>query len=152
MREETLALCRSFRPDFAVFAAAVLDFEPVSVGSGKTSSKAGWTIRLKPAPKIIDAVGKRFPSVGKVGFKLEWKKPGPVGRDRLARKRLREGGLEALVLNFLPEIGEDRHPAYLYSGEQKPEIARRKSEIARWISRALGKSWKVRIRAAKTGG
>lgn len=150
MHAGVLKLCRDFKPDYAVFAAAVLDFQPARVGKGKTSSSSRWSLDLKPTPKIIDDVGKRFPAVKRVGFKLEWKAQTSTARDRFARRTMRTKGLDALVLNYLSEMSADisgkTHPAYLYSGQDKPVQAKRKPEIAGWISRFLAKDWKLRAR------
>ncbi len=137
MHAEVMKQCRASRPDYAVFAAAVLDFQPVSVGKGKTSSSSGWTLKLKPTKKIIDDVGKRFPAIKRVGFKLEWKAQASAARDRFARANMKKKGLDALCLNYLSEISGKKHPAYLYSGEGKPVLAGTKSQIASWITRLV---------------
>jgi phosphopantothenoylcysteine synthetase/decarboxylase len=146
MHTEVLRLCRDFKPDYAVFAAAVLDFQPARVSQGKTSSKGRWTLELKPTPKIIDDVGERFPEVKRVGFKLEWKPRSAAARDRFARRILKRKGLDALCLNFLSEISGRKHPAYLYAGEDKPVTASTKPQIAKAISRFLAKGWSARDR------
>jgi hypothetical protein len=91
---------------------------------------------LRPTPKIIDAVGRRYPRVRRIGFKLEWEKK---KRDwpSWAKARLREQGLDALCLNFLSQIRGTKHPAYLFDGEGKAKKARSKKEIAAWISRQI---------------
>lgn len=144
MHGKVLDLCRDFKPDYAVFAAAVLDFQPVKVGKGKTSSSGNWTLELKPTPKIVDDVGKRYPGIRKVGFKLEWKALGDTARDKFARRILAAKELDALCLNFLSEIDGKSHPAYLYAGDSPPVKAKRKTEIAAWITRFLAKDWKAR--------
>ena len=136
METEVLRLCRAFRPDFAVFSAAVLDFEPVSVRPGKRSSRSGWTVRLRPTPKIIDRVGRRFPGIRRIGFKLEWAS-GRTDWTAWASRRMREQGLEALCLNFLSEIEGKRHPARLFSRDGKSAQAPTKEAIARWITRRV---------------
>jgi phosphopantothenoylcysteine decarboxylase / phosphopantothenate---cysteine ligase len=144
MHARVLELCRDFKPDYAVFAAAVLDFQPVRVGKAKTRSTGRWTLELKPTPKIIDDVGKKFPAIGRVGFKLEWKAQPPKARDRFARRTMKDKGLQALCLNYLSEISGRRHPAYLYAGDGRPAQATRKSDIAFWITRFLAKDSKAR--------
>lgn len=133
MRRETHNLCRTFKPDFVVFSAAVLDFIPVRVEKGKVSSKTkAWTIRLKPSPKIIDEIGRKFPAVRRVGFKLQWDE-----KERAAKfgeKVLREKKLDGLVLNYLARVKNDRHPALLFAVGKRPKKARTKKEIAAWIA------------------
>lgn len=137
MHREVLRLCRSFRPDCAVFAAAVLDFRPARVARGKLSSKTrSWTLRLVPTPKILDDVGRRHPRIRRIGFKLEWDAKRGKARDDFARALIEKKGLAGLCLNFLPEIGGGRHLAYLYDGAAlAPVTATTKKEIARWIVR-----------------
>lgn len=137
MHEAVLSLCRSFRPTHAVFTAAVLDFTPVHRRKGKVSSKLKtWTIRLKPTPKIIGEVARRFPMVKRVGFKLEWEPSGKNRKEKLARHLLEENGLDAVCINYLSEIQreENKHPAYLFSKEGEISRANSKAQIAAWIS------------------
>ena len=138
MHDAVLDLCRSFRPTHAVFTAAVLDFTPVRRLKGKVSSKLKtWTIHLKPTPKIIDEVARKFPKIKRVGFKLEWEGAGSRRKETLARRLLGGKGLDAVCINYLSEIqqaGKGGHPAYLFSSDGKSFRADSKAEIARWIS------------------
>jgi len=131
MRAEMLSLCKSFRPDVVIFSAAVLDFIPKQKKSGKVSSRGTWTIELKPSPKIIDEVARKFPRAKRIGFKLQWEKKNP---QKFGAKLLEEKGLHGLVLNYLPEIKKGSHPALLFTPGKKPFPAKTKREIARWIS------------------
>jgi len=131
MRAEMLSLCKSFRPDVVIFAAAVLDFVPKQKKTGKVSSKGTWTLELKPSPKIIDEVARKFPRAKRIGFKLQWEKKSP---EKLGQKLLEEKGLHGLVLNYLPDIKKGSHPALLFTTGQKPVKAKTKKEIARWIA------------------
>jgi len=134
MRERMLALCKTFKPDFIVFSAAVLDFVPEKKQFGKVSSKGGWTLRLKPSPKIVDEVARRYPSAKRIGFKLEWKKRSLASAKRYGAKLLKEKNLHALCLNYLSEIREGGHPALLFTRDEAPVVAKSKKEIARWIA------------------
>jgi phosphopantothenoylcysteine synthetase/decarboxylase len=136
MHAEVMRLCRTFRPQFAVFTAAVLDFAPVKKLAGKVSSaKKRWNITLRPTPKIIDDVGRRFPGVIRIGFKLEWKRGTAKAMHRFAMRNIEKKGLDALCLNFLSEIGGGRHPAQLITRDGKVHLAKTKAGIARWIAR-----------------
>ena len=134
MRSSVMRLCREFRPDVAVFSAAVLDFAPVKARAGKVSSRTGWTIRLRPTPKIIDEVGRKYPAVRRVGFKLEWKKSSEAAARRDAKQILTSKGLDALCLNYLSELTGSTHPAILMDNAGNWQAARSKPEIARWIA------------------
>lgn len=140
MRQVTMRLCREFKPQVAVFAAAVLDFEPETKESGKiSSSRKHWTIRLKPTPKIIEDVGKRFPKIKRIGFKLEWDRMGKDAREEFAKQKIRSGNLSGLCLNFLPEISGSKHVAYWFPREGEEKKLSTKKEIAREIAKAIGK-------------
>jgi phosphopantothenoylcysteine decarboxylase / phosphopantothenate---cysteine ligase len=116
MLKATLSLCRSFRPHVAIFSAAVLDFAPPCTAPGKVSSaRKTWNIRLVPTPKIIDVVGRKFPSTRRIGFKLEWIRPDAEEMERMALSYLEKKKLEALCVNYLSEIRAKRHPISIYT-------------------------------------
>lgn len=143
MHSRVMRLCRDFRPDYVVFSAAVLDFEPVRVAKGKvSSSRKRWSIHLKPAPKIIDEVGTKFPSIKRIGFKLEAKKKSKAGA--FGRKILEQKKLDALCLNFLPEIKNGLHPAYLFNGVEMARV-QRKQQIVNWISSWIVKDFRRQL-------
>jgi phosphopantothenoylcysteine synthetase/decarboxylase len=138
MHAAVMKLCKKFRPDFGVFTAAVLDFTPEKTRVGKVSSSVKrWEVKLKPTPKIIDDVGKKFPSVKKIGFKLEWKRGREKATKLFAMKNIRAKKLDALCLNFLSEIRDGRHPAQLITKEGDVEPVSSKREIASWIARYI---------------
>lgn len=153
MHATVMQTCRSFRPDFAVFAAAVLDFAPAKIRVGKVSSgEPSWQLTLKPTRKIIDDVGRRFPRVRRFGFKLEWKKPqGLAAVRRLAARTIREKKLEALCLNFLPEISGSKHLAFLLSRDGTEGRAQSKSEIAAWITDYIRRISRAVVRGTDSG-
>ncbi|MCB0403458.1 MAG: hypothetical protein KDD51_01635 [Bdellovibrionales bacterium] len=125
-------LCRQFKPDYVVFSAAVLDFVPAECLEGKVTSKGDWTVRLKPSPKIIDEVAARFPTIKRIGFKLEWEPQ--ADKMDWGAKLLSEKGLDVLCLNYLSQINKKAHPALLFSRKQKPARAKTKKEIADWLT------------------
>jgi phosphopantothenoylcysteine synthetase/decarboxylase len=136
MRDSVLSMCRKFRPDIVIFSAAVLDFEPARQEKGKVSSAVkNWSIKLKPTSKIIDEVGKKFPGVCRVGFKLEWERKEGKEAYRQAIEILEEKKLDALVLNFLSEIGKRKHPAVFVSRDGEIAEVSTKEEIARVLQR-----------------
>lgn len=144
MEKATLKLCQSFVPDAAVFSAAVLDFAPAKVLDSKVKSKSNWVIKLKPTRKIIDQVGKKFPRVRRIGFKLEWKAATSSAGERdekrvlsLGLKLIDQKKLEMLVLNFLSEIKGTSHPAVLFARDGSIQMANSKKEIAQAITQYL---------------
>ena len=134
MADEVMHLCKVFKPDVAIFSAAVLDFEPKKISEGKVSSaKKEWVIRLKPTRKIIDEVGERFPAIARIGFKLEWEAMNRAEIRKYGQKKLKDQGLEGLLLNFLPQITKAKHPGYFFTHDG-PEI---KVESKLEISKAI---------------
>lgn len=93
-------------------SAAVGDFRPERVEAGKVGSAEEWTIRLVPAPKIVDEVKPLHPEILLVKFKLE------VGRTREellaigAASRARSAA-DLIVVNDRATFTAERHPALL---------------------------------------
>ncbi len=135
MLAAVLKLCSSFRPDFVIFSAAVLDFEPEKILKGKTSSKSSWTIRLKPTAKIIDQVKKKFPKIKRVGFKLEAGRMDPKKAAAFAQAKATDQDLFALCLNYRADISNGMHRALIWDRNSnllvntKREIAERLIKI-----------------------
>jgi len=108
--EENLIDC-----DVFIAAAAVSDFTVAEVGSvtengsivergSKISSTSEATLKLKPAPKIINQAKEHNPAIYLVGFKAEYN----VSRDELvesAKRRMRESGADLMVANDVAEAG-----------------------------------------------
>lgn len=133
---ETLNLCESFKPDYAVFAAAVLDFRPQKFDRSKKTSRSHWKITLIPNPKIIDEVGHLYPSIKRIGFKLETEKPSEVDFEKKARRLLKRKKLEGICMNFFQDIGKKKHQAWFFSERGKKKLST-KSQIADWIVRFI---------------
>lgn len=130
MHEEVLKASRRFKPSWGIFSAAVLDFEPVKVKAGKVSSDLSrWTIELRPAPKILDDVARRFPSMKRIGFKLEAKRRSERSAKEFARSYRTRKGLEVLCYNEVQKIGQRDHRA-LILGEKSEWRAKGKTKVA----------------------
>lgn len=138
MLRAVLQVCKSQKIDWAIFSAAVLDFVPTKKRSGKVSSKTkSWTIALKPTPKIIDVVGKRYPKIKKVGFKLEWDIKKGKALDSFAGHWIDRRKLQYLLVNFLPQIHGEKHRAMLFDRDLRHITLTSKSQIAKEMARAL---------------
>ena len=123
--------CKGFKPHFAVFSAAVLDFQPKKVLAGKVSSKnQDWVVRLVPTPKIIDEVGMQFPKIKRIGFKLEWDSKRGRNLQEFAMDLIEKKALTAVCVNFLSQIRTDSHPCWLFEKDKKAKKLRNKKEIA----------------------
>lgn len=123
--------CRRFRPKVAIFSAAVLDFEPAKRERTKVAStRSSWVLKLRPTPKIIDSVGKKFPEIQRIGFKLETKRRAGKSLEKFAMTYLRQKQLHGLCVNFSNQISEKAHHAYLFDTTGRRVSARSKDEIA----------------------
>lgn len=135
MCEEVLKACRTFKPDYAVFSAAVLDFKPKTTSKGKVkSSNKVWSVHLVPTPKIIDEVDRLFPKVKKVGFKLEWGIKKGQALEKFAARIIKQKNLEALCLNFLPLITKESHPGWIINKKGNIQKGSTKRELAKLLS------------------
>ncbi len=142
MRSSTLKLCQSFKPDYFLPAAAVLDFVPRKTQTGKTSSTNKiWKLELVPTKKIIDEVQKKFPGIKRFGFKLEVGNFTPARIKAHALQIMKKKELEGLCLNFLNEISGKKHPAYIFSNDTgNSKKATTKKQIAALIVKTI-KGW-----------
>jgi phosphopantothenoylcysteine decarboxylase / phosphopantothenate---cysteine ligase len=118
--------------DVFIAAAAVSDFTVEKSGT-KISSSSDQTLKLKPAPKIINQAKEHNPAVYLVGFKAEY----GVSRDQMvesAKKRMRESGADLMVANDVAEagagFGSDQNKVVLVDDEIWDVPLSTKEEIA----------------------
>jgi phosphopantothenoylcysteine synthetase/decarboxylase len=137
MKRAVLRACKTHRPDYGVFAAAVLDFVPARRKSGKVTSSKTWKITLVPTPKIIDAVDRVRPRMKKIGFKLEAKRLSGQRLKNFAEKKMQEKRLSGLCVNFFSEISRKGHFASCFDSNGKMYRATTKASIAQWIARQI---------------
>jgi phosphopantothenoylcysteine decarboxylase / phosphopantothenate---cysteine ligase len=120
--------------DFDVFiaAAAVSDFTVAESGS-KISSATEETLKLKPAPKIINQAKEHNPALYLVGFKAEYNVSGNELVES-AKKRMREAGADLMVANDVAEtgagFGSDQNKVFLVDDEVWDVPLSTKEEIA----------------------
>lgn len=130
--------------DVIIHAAAVSDYMPVKVSSGKIRSGArSLTVRLKGTPKLIAGIRKKAKRAFLVMFKLEAGK----SKERLldsAYRAMLDAGAELVVANNAEDVSETRHKAYIVdlgkkiiAVETKKELAKRLLEV---ISKKIGES------------
>ena len=130
MRDAVIRLSKTKKPQLGIFSAAVLDFEPVRVKGKVSSSKTEWVIRLRPAPKILDEVGAKFPKMKRVGFKLETQSRSLKQISDFSLNYLKKKKLDFLVYNQLSEVSSAKHTAYLFSKDGSYIVAKSKKQIA----------------------
>lgn len=135
MFDAILKLCQTFRPDFAIFSAAVLDFEPQKKEPKKvSSSRDRWVVEFVPTRKIIDQVGISYPSIKRIGFKLEWDLKKGKDLSNFAQKLLDKKNYHAVCINFLSQIRRRNHPMWILTRDGKIKKVNTKQQIAREIT------------------
>lgn len=118
--------------DIFISAAAVSDFAVEKAGS-KISSSDDVTLKLKPAPKIINQAKKYNPNLFLVGFKAEY----DVSPDVLvesAKLRMTESGADLMVANDVAVegagFGSDQNKVLIVDDEVLDVPLSTKEEIA----------------------
>jgi phosphopantothenoylcysteine decarboxylase/phosphopantothenate--cysteine ligase len=125
--------------DGAVLAAAVADFEPTEVASGKRRSEGDWSVTLRPTAKVIDELRADRPGLHIVGFKLE---SGVEHAALMATASERASRHGACVANHSEdyvarEHGTARHIAWLAAPGRDPERLEGKRAIAEGVAHHL---------------
>jgi phosphopantothenoylcysteine decarboxylase/phosphopantothenate--cysteine ligase len=131
-RDAVLAELAAGAYSAAVFSAAVADYRPRQVRSGKTPSGGALShLELVPTEKVVDLVRERFPDLHMVTFKYQegvsHEDLMAVGRERLARL----GGRGSVVANRGEETGPaGEQVAWLLGPDGEPRRAVGKPAIA----------------------
>lgn len=110
LKKIILAELKSNRYDIVIHSAAVSDYRPGRIISGKIKSGLKiLSLRLIPTIKIIDLLRKAAPGSLLVGFKLE---PNADKKDsiRKARSLIRRAGLDLVVAN---SFSRGKYAAYI---------------------------------------
>ncbi len=127
--EEMQAALRRYAPraDAVVMAAAVCDFAPRALRTGKAQRKQAWTLKLRATPDIIGTLPRR-PGQVRVGFAVE-------SRDLLARARrkLQAKRLDLIVAQPLERGGapfgrQAVTAVLLAAGGARPRLLKRVSK------------------------
>ncbi len=121
--------------DWGIFTAAVADFKPEKVYKGKLSSRINHLdLKLKPTPKMVEEVRKKYPQLKTVTFKYEEN----VSHEELikiAKKPFsKKGGPQMVVANRAEEFKPDgTQVAWLIHPKNEPSKHVGKENIANAI-------------------
>ena len=120
--------------DVLIMAAAVADFQPVSVTEGKIPRDQANQIELhlRPTPDLVAMMARRRrPDQRVIAFALEE----PQHLAQRAAEKLRRKGVDAIVANPLNTIDTDTiTPLWLTSaGHRETADAMFKVDFARWL-------------------
>lgn len=120
-----------------VFSAAVADYQPETVYTGKLSSgQADLQITLKPTQKVLSQVLQAFPDLTTISFKFE----AGLSHEQLmeiARQRLQAGS--AVVIANRAEEQQTEQIAWLLENQAEPVRLAGKPQIAAAIRDALAR-------------
>jgi phosphopantothenoylcysteine decarboxylase/phosphopantothenate--cysteine ligase len=119
-------------PDFAIFSAAVADYQPEQMLAGKTPSGKELNLRLIPTAKVIEMVRENFPDLYMMTFKYQ---EGISHAELMTIAQERLGKYQAVVANRGEEQGESGEQiAYLLTHAQPPVRLVGKGGIAEAIA------------------
>jgi len=112
--------------DVAIVPAALSDFE-MEEAEGKISSDGPISLRMRPAPKVLPLICGRCGFV--IGFKAESGND-PDKLEGMARCRMREYGLGAMVANDISSAGAGRSSALILTNGSTEAFEGPKSALA----------------------
>ena len=119
---------------YGIFSAAVADYQPKQVFSGKIESGGALSkIDLIPTQKVISQVKAKFPNLGMITFKYQEN----VSHEKLidiARQRLNQGYQMVVANRGEEHQSEGAQVAYLVTQADRPIKVVGKQEIARAIA------------------
>ena len=130
-RFETVAdlveMVRGIDHDAVIVPAALADFAPHDIASGKIPSDEGFGLELDPVPKVLPLIRGRCGVV--IGFKAEsgLTRQGLVDR---ARSRLELYDLAAVVANDVDVVGRTSSAAILVTRDDATDISGTKAEVS----------------------
>ena len=113
--------------DAVLVPAALADFAPHDIASGKIPSDEGFGLELDPVPKVLPLIRRRCAVV--IGFKAEsgLTRQGLVDR---ARSRLELYDLAAVVANDVDVVGRTSSAAILVTRDDATDISGTKAEVS----------------------
>lgn len=116
--------------DLVIVPAALADFTPEKKVDGKIPSGKGFTMKLKPVPKVLPLIRERCENV--IGYKAE----SGLSRSDLVKKargRLEEYDLMACVANDVDSAGKTSASMILVTKDEATDITGSKSVISDMI-------------------
>jgi len=129
-------LCADARtaPDAILHAAAVSDYAPRPVRGKVGSGKARWTVALRPLPKVVARLCRRYSRARLALFKLE-SGIGVAELMRRARAAARRAGAQAVFANRLEDVEAEHHGFLLDVATGRTDEATTRTDAARLLVR-----------------
>jgi len=124
--------------DLLIMAAAVADYRPAAVTTGKLASDktAGMSIELKPTPDLVaGCASRKQPQQRVVAFALEE----AAQLEARAVAKMQRKGVDAIVANPLAtmDAGDIDATVFFADGRKQPAGRRSKTDFADWLVDAL---------------
>ncbi|MEM2192230.1 MAG: phosphopantothenoylcysteine decarboxylase, partial [Candidatus Hadarchaeales archaeon] len=124
------------KPHLIICAAAPQDFTVADRSPTKLRHEEEMTLKLKPAPRILDDVRDVAPEAFIVGFKAEWAVD-DHSLAEIARRKLEANRLDVVVANDLARpgagFGTDTNEVVIATKTQTLSLKGTKEEIAKTI-------------------
>ncbi len=125
--KDLVSMVDSIDHDAVLVPAALADFTPHEIASGKIPSDNGFSLDLDSVPKVLPLIRSKCNVV--VGFKAE----SGLSRQELvdkARTRLDKYGLSAVVANDIDVVGRTSSSAILVTDTEAKDISGTKAEVS----------------------
>lgn len=135
-------------PDLVFMAAAIADYSPVRQTGKISSDEEELVLRLRKNPKLLAGLrAKCGPDAFLVGFKL-LSGVTPAELHTVARRQIKDHGLDLTVANDFARLTEDDHPVVLVTpeGGSIPLDGPRDEVAARLVDFALRRARVTRFR------
>ena len=124
---DLVSMVREIDHDAVLVPAALADFAPHEVATGKISSDEGFGLDLDPVPKVLPLIRTRCDVV--IGFKAESGLTRTALAER-ARSRLEMYNLAAVVANDIDVVGRKSSAAILVTRDDAVDISGTKAEVS----------------------
>lgn len=124
---DLVSMVREIDHDAVLVPAALADFAPHEVATGKISSDEGFGLDLDPVPKVLPLIRTRCDVV--IGFKAESGLTRTALAER-ARSRLEMYNLAAVVANDIDVVGRKSSAAILVTRDDSVDISGTKAEVS----------------------
>ena len=125
--DDLIKMVDSIDHDIVIVPAALADFTPEHVESGKIPSDIQFDVSLKPVQKVLPLIRKKCKTV--IGFKAE----AGLSRSELiakARSRLEAYDLAAVVANDVDVAGKSSTAVILVTKNSETDITGKKTKVS----------------------
>ena len=124
---DLISMVRTIDHDAVLVPAALADFFPHEVATGKIPSDQGFGLELDPVPKVLPLIRTKCDVV--IGFKAESGLTRAELSER-ARSRLEMYNLAAVVANDIDVVGRTSSSATLVTRTETKDISGTKAEVS----------------------